>query len=77
MARLIRSIGHATGAAARSLIWRSDGADIVEYAILAFFFGIVGVVVFNLIQADLFSALTNWDTNVQGAWAVPNPGAGS
>ena len=51
----------------------SRGQDMIEYALLALSFGIVGVVVWNLIGNDIQAALGSWDSVTQGLWVVPPP----
>ena len=51
----------------------SRGDDMIEYGLLAAFFGIVGVVVWNLIGNDIQVALGVWDVEMQDLWVVPDP----
>ncbi len=51
----------------------SRGDDMIEYALLAVFFGIVGVVVWNLTGTNIQIALGNWDADMQDLWVVPDP----
>ena len=53
------------------------GQDMIEYSLLALFFGIVGVIVWNLIGTDIQAALVNWDVNMQNDWEIPPPSGGS
>ena len=49
------------------------GADLVEYALLASFIAIAGVLFFPSIGAKLSSAFNNWGTNVYNAWEPADP----
>lgn len=53
------------------------GQDMIEYALLALFFGIVGVAAWDAIETSLASAYTNFDAGEQSLWEPPAPGAGS
>ena len=49
------------------------GDDMIEYALLAVFFGIVGVVVWNLTGTEIQAALGSWDADMQDLWDVEDP----
>jgi Flp pilus assembly pilin Flp len=58
------------------LIRDDDGQDLVEYAMLAGFFGLVALAGFTSLQNALASAYGRWDTGTQNLWTPPDPGAG-
>ena len=60
----------------RRLIREEAAQDIVEYALLSAFFGIVAVVAFSNIPDTMAEAYGSWDTSVQDLWVPPEP-AGS
>jgi len=45
----------------------------IEYGLLTAGFGIVGVVVWNLIGNDIQGALGVWDLEMRNLWVVPDP----
>ena len=47
--------------------------DIVEYAMLAAFFGIVGYAAWTLLEDTMFTTYTSWDTAGQDLWEPPPP----
>ena len=51
----------------------SRGNDMIEYGLVTAGFGIVGVVVWNLIGNDIQGALGVWDLGMQDLWVVPDP----
>jgi Flp pilus assembly pilin Flp len=50
-----------------------DAQDLVEYALLGMFVGVVGVVVWNNIVTLLGERYSEYNTNVQQLWASPEP----
>jgi Flp pilus assembly pilin Flp len=59
------------------LIQEDSGQDVVEYALLAAFIGLVGVVTWKNIGVGMGNALRGWDTGVQGlSSCTPDPGGG-
>jgi len=55
--------------------WLADdsGTDLVEYALLATFIGIVGVLGFQAIGNNMNTSYTSWDDAVDSIWEVPPP----
>ncbi len=57
------------------LIFEDAGQDVIEYALLAAFIGLVGVVAWQNIGGGMTNALRGWDTGVQGlSKCTPDPG---
>ena len=53
------------------------GQDLIEYALLAVFIGIVGVVTWQAIGSGISNDYTGWDAGVQYlSGCTPNPGGG-
>jgi len=54
-----------------------DGQDIIEYALLAAFIGVVGIVAWQNIGVGIKNAYLGWDTGVQNlSSCTPDPGGG-
>jgi Flp pilus assembly pilin Flp len=64
----------------RSLLLRllrdEQGQDLVEYALLATFIGLVGAAAFTNIQSAIQSTYNSWNTNNNANWQMPDPGSG-
>ena len=59
------------------LIADDGGQDIVEYALLAAFIGVVGILTWQSIGTGIANAYAAWDGGVQGLSAcTPDPGGG-
>jgi Flp pilus assembly pilin Flp len=59
------------------LIEEEHGQDLIEYALLSAFIGIVGVVAWSNIGTRIGVAYQAWNTNVQTISAcTPDPGGG-
>jgi Flp pilus assembly pilin Flp len=57
------------------LIREEEGQDIVEYALLSAFIGVVGILVWQSIGGGIFNAYTGWDTGIQNlSKCTPDPG---
>jgi len=55
--------------------WLGDaGQDMVEYALLSFFFGLASYAGFIAIQATINSSYISWDGGQQGLSAPLDPG---
>ena len=54
-----------------------QGADLIEYALLAAFIGTVGIVAWQSIGTGIFNAYEGWDGGVQKLYSPPDPGGGS
>lgn len=50
--------------------------DIIEYALLAMFIGVIGAAVWTSIQANIATAYRSYDTGVQAIWETPDPAGG-
>jgi Flp pilus assembly pilin Flp len=50
-----------------------DAQDLVEYALLGMFVGVVGVIVWSNIVTLLGARYTEYNTNVQDLWVPPDP----
>lgn len=58
-------------------IAEDSGQDLIEYALLSAFVGIVGIVAWSNISPKIGFAYQTWDTNVQAISAcTPDPGGG-
>ena len=58
------------------LLREDDGQDVVEYALLAAFIGIVGYLAMVGIRTAVFSTYTSWQDpswGVPGIWEPPAP----
>jgi Flp pilus assembly pilin Flp len=60
-------------ASVRQFLRDDDAQDLVEYALLGLFVGVVGVVVWNNIVTLLGDRYTEYNTNVQDLWVPPDP----
>jgi Flp pilus assembly pilin Flp len=54
-----------------------EGQDLVEYALLATFLGLISIAVFGQVQAAIKSTYLSWNTNNNSNWQMPDPGSGS
>lgn len=61
----------------RQFVREESAQDLVEYAYLTAFIGLAGLAVWQAIVGTMGTAYLGYDTNVQGAWEPPDPGAGS
>jgi Flp pilus assembly pilin Flp len=73
-AATIRGTPAAPGWAKRLLI-EDRGQDLVEYALLAGFVGVVAAATWVAIESSLATAYVRYDTKTQGLWEPPEPGA--
>jgi Flp pilus assembly pilin Flp len=53
------------------------GQDLVEYALLGAFVGVVSILMWQSIVDLLGDRYTEYNTNVQGLWEPPDPAVGS
>jgi Flp pilus assembly pilin Flp len=59
------------------MVGEESGQDLIEYALLAAFVGIVGILAWQAIGAGIGVAYSGWDTGVQDLSAcTPDPGGG-
>lgn len=52
------------------------GQDLIEYALLASFIGLVGIVAFSAIETAIGSTYVAWNNNENNNWQMPDPGSG-
>ncbi len=57
----------------RRFLQDEDAQDLVEYAMLGMFVGVVGVLVWNNIVTLLGARYGEYNTNVQDLWVPPDP----
>jgi Flp pilus assembly pilin Flp len=58
----------------RRFFTEDDGQDIIEYALLSVFIGLIGVVAWNNISAELTAHYTGWGTGVNNlSGCSPDP----
>jgi len=57
----------------RRFLRDEDAQDLVEYALLGLFVGVVGVIVWNNIVTALGLRYGEYNTNVQDLWVPPDP----
>lgn len=55
------------------LLREDDGQDLLEYALLAAFVGLAGLVVLQLFAGVVGAVYTGWDAGVQGLWEPNDP----
>lgn len=61
----------------KRLLSEKSGQDLIEYALLGAFVGIVGILAWQAIGVGIWVAYTGWDTGVQDLSAcTPDPGGG-
>jgi len=60
-----------------SRLLRDDrGQDLIEYGLLAFTIGLVGIAAWNAIVTGIGTGYEGWDTNTQNLWDPQDPTAG-
>ena len=57
----------------KRLAVEANGQDLVEYALLAAFIALAGLVTLQGIETSLHDAYGNWDRHSQDLWVVPAP----
>ena len=61
----------------RRLIQEEEAQDLIEYALLSAFVGVVGILVWANISTKIGLGYQAWDTNVQAiSGCTPDPGGG-
>ena len=60
----------------RHLLQDDRGQDLIEYALLSAFIGVVSIAAWGVIEGRLGGAYTNFDADTQALWETPDP-AGS
>ena len=55
--------------------WFTDesGVDLIEYMLLATFFGIAGWIGIQVIGTNIHDSYESWDSSTQEAWEVADP----
>lgn len=59
----------------RRLAVETSGDDLVEYALLTTFIGLVGAAAWTAMQTGLGVAYNSWINAVWNLWSPPDPGA--
>ena len=57
----------------RRLIDDESGQDLIEYALLTTFVGLVAAATWNLTGAAIRTVYTSWDTSVNSVWRPSDP----
>ena len=65
-------VNHVTAALA-TFVSDDGGQDLVEYALLGAFIGVVSVIVWQNIATAIGLRYTEYNTNVNSLWASPEP----
>ncbi len=58
----------------RALVADERGQDLVEYALLGTFVGLVGVAAFSSLETAIQNTYATWNTNNNSNWQMPAPG---
>ena len=58
------------------LVAADDGQDLIEYALLTSFIGLVGILAFQTLGDAMRVAFNNWNNGIQSWWEPSDP-AGS
>jgi Flp pilus assembly pilin Flp len=72
-ARGQRTKGNVMGKGFRRWFADDRAIDLVEYALLATFIAIVGLLGFQAIGINMNTSYTSWDSAVDSIWEVPPP----
>ena len=64
------------GGVIRNFLGDDSAQDVVEYAFLALFVGLVGIVLWPVIVTLIGARYTNYNTGVQNVWESPEPDLG-
>ena len=57
----------------RRLLRDDRGQDLIEYALLAFTIGLVGIAAWDAIVTGIGVGYEGWDTGTQDLWEVQDP----
>jgi Flp pilus assembly pilin Flp len=60
----------------RRLLRDDRGQDLIEYGLLAFTIGLVGIAAWDAIVTGIGVGYGNWDTGTQNLWMPQDPAAG-
>lgn len=55
------------------VIVRSDGQDLIEYALLTGIIAVAGALVFPIVQGKMSAAYQAWISGAQDIWEAPPP----
>ena len=55
------------------LIFEDRGQDLVEYALITAFIGVVGILLWENIRTGIGGAYANWDSGTQNLWEPQDP----
>jgi Flp pilus assembly pilin Flp len=58
----------------RALVADDRGQDLVEYALLGTFVGLIGVAAFTSLESAIQNTYAAWNTNNNSNWQMPAPG---
>jgi Flp pilus assembly pilin Flp len=56
------------------LLQEDSAQDLVEYALITSFIGLVAVAAFSSLQSAIASTYSAWNTNENNNWQMPDPG---
>ena len=59
--------------AAAQLLGDETGQDLVEYALITAFIGVVGILLWENIRTGIGGAYANWDSGGQNLWEPLDP----
>jgi Flp pilus assembly pilin Flp len=57
----------------RRFLTEEAGQDLIEYALLATFIGLVGIIAYQTIGSTMNTVYRGWDSSVQDQWQTPAP----
>ena len=57
----------------RRLITDESGQDLIEYALLTTFIGIVCLATWDLVRGAINTTYLSWNTSMNSAWETPDP----
>jgi Flp pilus assembly pilin Flp len=57
----------------RRLFTEDNGQDLIEYALLCAFIGVVGAAVWDAIRNGIGGAYLNWNSLSSNLWESPDP----
>jgi Flp pilus assembly pilin Flp len=58
----------------RRLLTHEAGQDLIEYALLATFVGLVGIAAFSRLEAAIGTAYAAYISSTNNNWQMPDPG---
>ena len=57
----------------RRLIADESGQDLIEYAMLTTFIGLVCLATWDLVRGSINTVYTSWNTSMNAVWEPPDP----